>query len=204
MEYNPDKKEVLLNRKLSNLDKFVLDFCKLLDEYVIVSGYVSILFGRSRATEDVDLLVPKMNEDKFLEIWEKANNSGFECLNTSNPKEAYKMLEEHAIRFSRKRNPIPNIEFKVMKTKDDEYSFYKKIRVKTNKEDIYISPFEMQIAFKLDLGSEKDLEDASHLYELFKDKLNKEKMAKIIDLFKVKDKFELIKKEHGTKFKKAE
>ncbi|MEX0920624.1 MAG: hypothetical protein WDZ69_03545 [Candidatus Pacearchaeota archaeon] len=204
MEYNIGKREIVLNRKLSNLDKFVLDFCKLLDEYVIVSGYVSILFGRSRATEDVDLLVPKMDKDRFLRLWEKIHNSGFECLNTSKPEEAFGMLNEHAIRFSKKGLPVPNMEFKVMKNKDDEYSFHRKIKVKTIGGELYISPLEMQIAFKLDLGSEKDLEDASHLYELFKDKLNKEEMAKIINQFGVKDKFELIKKEYGTKFRKTE
>ena len=50
-------KEIKLNKELNKLDKFVIDFCKLLDRYVIVSGYVSILFGRSRSTEDVDLLI---------------------------------------------------------------------------------------------------------------------------------------------------
>ena len=37
---------------------------------------------------------------------------------------------------------------------------------------MFISPIELQIAFKIYLGSEKNIEDAKHLYELFKDKLN--------------------------------
>ena len=64
MEYNKEKKTIKLERELSNLDEFVLDFVNLLDNYVIVSGYVSILLGRSRTTEDVDLLLPKL---RFLE-----------------------------------------------------------------------------------------------------------------------------------------
>jgi hypothetical protein len=38
----------------------LLSFVKNLEkyfEYVVVSGYVSIVFGRARATEDIDILM---------------------------------------------------------------------------------------------------------------------------------------------------
>jgi hypothetical protein len=38
------------------------------------------------------------------------------------------------------------------------------------------SEIEMQIAFKLKLGSEKDFEDARHLYKVFKEHLNMNKL----------------------------
>lgn len=65
MEYNAEDRTIKLSRDFNILDKFVLDFCELLEDYVVVSGYASILFGRSRATEDIDLLVPKMEINKF-------------------------------------------------------------------------------------------------------------------------------------------
>lgn len=37
---------------------------------------------------------------------------------------------------------------------------------------LHISPIEVQILFKLFLGSEKDIEDAAHLYEVFKHRLD--------------------------------
>ena len=37
---------------------------------------------------------------------------------------------------------------------------------------LHISPIEVQIPFKLFLGSEKDIEDAMHLYEVFKQRLD--------------------------------
>ncbi|MEX0920620.1 MAG: hypothetical protein WDZ69_03525 [Candidatus Pacearchaeota archaeon] len=197
MEYNIGKREIVLNRKLSNLDKFVLDFCKLLEEYVIVSGYVSILFGRSRATEDVDLLVPKMNEDRFLRVWKKIHNSGFECLNTSKPGEAFGMLNEHAIRFSKINEPRPNMEFKVIKTDLDRYSYENRMRVTLKSGELFVSPFEMQIAFKLllagegqdkELASDKDIEDARFLYKLFREKLNKEEFITLLDKLNVREK----------------
>lgn len=65
MEYIADKKEIILDKELNNLDKFVLEFTELLEEYVVVSGYVSILFGRSRMTEDVDLLISPYAEKRI-------------------------------------------------------------------------------------------------------------------------------------------
>ena len=54
---------------------------------------------------------------------------------------------------------------------------------------MFISQIELQIPFKLFLGSEKDIEDAKYLYSLLKDKLNMEllnefnRKLKIVDLF---------------------
>lgn len=204
MEYLKEKNEIILNRELNELDKFVLDFCNLLDDYVIVSGYVSILFGRSRSTEDVDLLVPKMNFEQFDKLWKKINEGGFECINTDDSNEAFEMFQEHNIRFSRKGIAVPNMEFKKIKKWSDEYSFENKIKVVMKKGNLFISPLEMQIAYKLNLskqGNKKDLEDAKHLYDLFSDKFNKEELDKLVREFKTEKEFELIKKDNGNRYK---
>ena len=206
MEYDCDKKEIILGRTLSDLDKFVLDFLGILErhlDYVVVSGYVSILLGRSRATEDVDLLVPEMSEEKFKNLWDDFCKEGFECMNTSNILEALDMLKGHAIRFFRGK-PLPNIEFKKMKNKLDIYSFKNRWKVKVDGREIYISPIELQIAYKLFLGSGKDLEDAKHLYDLFKERLDKEKLVFFIDKLKVNDKFKIIDTENGNRFRTIE
>jgi len=195
MEYNTKKKEIKLNREFNQLDKFVLDFCSLIKEYVIVSGYVSILFGRSRATEDVDMLVPKMSKEEFKEIWDKTMKNGFECLNTSKIDEAYKSMNDHAIRFARKNRPLPNMEFKLIKNDLDKYSFENKLLVRLKHGELFISPIEMQIAYKLFLakgGNEKDVEDAKHIYILFNEKINKEELARLVKLLKVEKQLEMI------------
>jgi len=197
MEYNPDKKEISLGRIPSKLDKFVISFTNILNkscDYVIVSGYVSILLGRSRATEDVDLLIPALDKAKFFEIWNNLYSADFECLNTSDESEAFKMLEEHAIRFAVKGKPIPNMEFKIIKNDLDKYSFDNKIKVLIDKNMLFLSPIEMQISYKLFLGSDKDMEDAKHLYVLFSEKLNKEELIYFANKLKVIDKLETIKK----------
>ena len=198
MEINLDKKEIKLSKKLNQLDQFVLDFCELLDDYVIVSGYVSILFGRSRATEDIDLIVPPMNFQKFDKLWKKIEKNGFECINNSNSKDAFEDLNDHAIRFCRKGRPIPNMEFKKASNKIHVYSLKNRIDVFIENHKFFISPIEMQIAYKLMLGkgdNKKDLEDAKHIYEIFKDKFNKDEMNRLIREFKVEKQFEIIKGE---------
>ena len=196
MEINLERKEIILNKNINELDKFVLDFCRNFDNYVLVSGYVSILFGRSRATEDVDLLIPKMPLEKFKEIWDIIKEKDFECINTLNVEDAFKMLDEYAIRFCRKGKPVPNMEFKRSSNEIHEYSLKNKIKVKIKDGFLFISPIEMQIAYKLMLGkggNEKDLEDAKHLYELFKENINKEELFNLINEFGVEEQFEIIK-----------
>ena len=200
MEYNKEKREIVIKKKANNLDKFALSFCGLLDRYVIVSGYVSIILGRSRATEDIDLLIPSLTEEEFERIWEKVHEKGFECVNTSKRKEAFSMLKEHAIRFF-KNNPVPNIEFKTIKTDLDKYSYENKIKVVLKDGELFISPLELQIAYKLFLASDeideefqpdKDIEDARHLYRLFKEKINKEELLVFIKKLNVEKRLRLL------------
>jgi len=67
----------------------------------------------------------------------------------------------------------------------DRDSLQKHMEVKIDRESLNISPLEIQIPFKLYLGSDKDIEDAVYLYELFGEHLNKEKLKQYMDLLKV-------------------
>jgi hypothetical protein len=201
MKYFKERNEIILDKEINELDKFVIDFCSLLDNYVLVSGYVSILFGRSRATEDVDLLVPEINEEDFEKLWKKIYDNGFWCINTPDSKEAFGMLKEFAIRFA-KEKAVPNMEFKMIKKDFDRYSFENKIKVIINSKELFVSPIEMQIAFKLFLAADgieeelrvdKDIEDANHLYNLFKDKLNNNEFLKIINKMGINERLKLLK-----------
>ena len=205
MDFNLEKKEIRSNKILNELDKFMIDFANILEKhtsYVIVSGYVSILLGRSRASEDIDLLIPEINLNNFIKMFEDLLLNGYECANTSNSKEAFDMFHEHAIRFY-KKIPVPNIEFKLITNNIQKIAFDDRIKVILKDKILYISPLELQIAYKLHLiapgnfdevSSDKDFEDAKHLYELFKDKLNKDKLLCYVNLLKVGDKFEWLKK----------
>ena len=171
-----------------------MEFCSLLNElnikYVVISGYVAILFGRSRASEDIDIIAEKVSKETFRKLWASAAEK-FECINTSVCEDAFsEYLEEgSAIRFSRKGQFIPNVEFKFQKNEVDRWSIANRIKVIVNESTLYISSLELQISFKLYLGTEKDIEDAKHLYEVFKDKLNPALIAEFNRKFKVEDAF---------------
>ncbi len=175
IEINDD--EIIINRELSELDRFVLDVIGIVERhtrYVIVSGYVTILFGRSRGTEDVDFIIEHITKGRFLRMCEEAQKAGFEFLNPEDCEGLYEMLTERlGIRMARRGEIIPNAEIKFPKDYFHREALENRIRVRLNDHWIYISPIELQIAYKLYLGTDKDVEDAFFLYELFKKRINR-------------------------------
>ena len=190
IEFKEDK--IIFNRELSLLDSFVLNFTEHLAanniKYVIISGYVAILFGRSRISEDVDILIEHISFEKFQEFW-SGIEQGYECLNTGNSYEAYNdyLENHHAIRIAKKGRFIPNIELKFVKNDLDRYSLEHRKHVKIAVRSLYLSPLELQIPYKLFLGSEKDIEDARFLFKLFKDNLDIVLLKMFLTKLKVSD-----------------
>jgi len=198
MEFEFKGSRIVFKKELSSLDKLVIKFTKALAklkvDYVIISGYIAILFGRSRNTEDVDLFIEEMPFEKFKAFWQELGKEGFECLNTSSIEEAYNdyLKENLAVRFAEKGMVQPNFELKFPKTDLNHYSIKNKMVVEINGEMLNTSRMELQIAFKLYLGSDKDIEDAIHLWEMFKGRLNLELFNGFVKRLKVEDKVKLL------------
>jgi len=176
-----DRKTIRLDKTLSDLDAFVLDFINILERhvsYVIISGYVSILFGRARATEDIDVFVPELDEGRFAALYSDLIKEGYWCLNTEEVGEAYSYLKEGiAIRFARENETIPNVEIKFARKPPAREALKDFITVVTSKGRLRISSLEQQIAAKrYYLKSDKDFEDARHIEELFKEHIDKKKV----------------------------
>ncbi|MFH1238369.1 MAG: hypothetical protein V1491_02945 [archaeon] len=61
-----------MERKIGDkniLDKFSEEFCTIVDrysEYMIVSGFAAISSGRTRGTEDIDIIINNMSEKNLL------------------------------------------------------------------------------------------------------------------------------------------
>jgi len=180
-----DGKTIQIDRELSDLDNFALDFVKILKKhckYVIVSGYVSILLGRSRVSEDIDIIIPKIDFKKFQLLYHDLKKNDFYCLNEENDESLFEyLIDEVAIRFAKKDKVIPNIEFKWIKNKFEKLALKESITVKLSKGNLNISPLELQIAFKeVVLKSPKDLEDASHIKDVAESYLD----LKLIDKYR--------------------
>ncbi|WP_457742760.1 hypothetical protein [Thermococcus sp.] len=171
-----ERKSIVITRELSSLDRFVIDVAEFIEhftDYVIVSGYVPIMLGRSRGTEDIDFIVRPMAGEVFYNMCKTALKQGFEFINPEDCKGLYKMLQSKmAIRMARSGTIIPNAKIKFSKDSIHNLALENRIRATLNGHTLYISPIELQIAYKLYLGSEKDFEDALFLYELFKEKLD--------------------------------
>ena len=97
-----------------------------------------------------------------------------ECINAFSAKEAYHsyLLEGIPIRFSKKNEFIPNFEIKFPKIELDKWTLSERKKVIINNYELFISPIELEIPYKLYLGSDKDIEDARFLYKIFKNYLD--------------------------------
>ena len=72
---------ISINKHITELDLFVLNITKIIEKYanyVIISGYVSIFFGRARATEDIDMFIEEMPYEQFLKMYREFTDKGFE------------------------------------------------------------------------------------------------------------------------------
>jgi len=180
----------LRGKTLNALDKFVLAFSRILEkrvDYVIVGGYVAILFGRSRGTEDVDVIVRRVEHSEFLLLYNELRGKGYYFVNPGGPSELYRMLDGGLrARVTVEGTVIPNFKLKFAESELDEHSLDNRIAVVFDDERVYVPPIELQIAYKLYLGSEKDIEDAVYLWEVFKEHLDLRLLRKFMEILGVK------------------
>lgn len=180
-----------MSRNISDktlLDQFVEDFIAVISrhcEYVVVSGFVAIAHGRSRGTEDVDLIIEKIGKNKFATLFKDLVKHGFDCIQPGTPEELYSdyLLEDTSIRFVRKGGFVPEMELKLAKDPLDEYQIKKRVKLPLTGLDVYYSSIETNIAFKEDyLKSDKDLEDARHLRIVYAGQIDEKEINKIKEM----------------------
>lgn len=183
---------IVINRDLTELDTFVKKFLEVLKKhsnYLIVSGYVSISTGRTRATEDVDVLFPIMSKEKFSNLFDELQENGFWCYQGDSSEEIYHYIGDNlSIRFARIDELFPNIEFIPIdisrKLKFFEFSNPQNVRIKDFA--FKIPQIEFEIMYKeIILGSEKDFADARHLRNFFSTILKKEKLKEFEKLIRI-------------------
>ncbi len=184
MEFEYDGRILRFNKELSKLDKLVVDFIKLIVDsgirYVIVSGYVAILLGRSRTTEDIDIFIDRVGFADFKKFFELTLSENYWSIDSESLEDAFDRLQSSlSVRIAKKDTVIPNFEIKFAKKETDFMSLNAPLKIIVNNEELLTSPLEIQIPFKIWLGSDKDIEDALHIYELFGEKLDKRLMDRV-------------------------
>jgi len=160
------------------LDRFTEDFCSIVNKYakyIIVSGFVAISHGRSRATEDVDIMIEEVSQEKFKKIHNELIKYGFECKYPREVENIYDMLKNDRanVRYTWIGKELPNMEVKFTRDSLDIKQLETRTKLKMTGLDVFFAKIEESIAFKEEyLGSEKDLEDAKHLRLIYDGELD--------------------------------
>ena len=167
------------------LDTFAQEFVDVVEKhakYIIVSGFVAIAHGRSRGTEDVDLIIERIRKDAFKKMHDDLLQAGFECIQSENPDVIYEdyLTDKTSVRYVRKGHFLPEMELKLARDELDDYQIRTRKKLPLTGLDIYFSSIEMNIAFKEELlTSEKDIDDAKHLRIIYSDVLDENEITNI-------------------------
>ncbi len=189
--FDKGRREILLSKpRLLPEDTVVFRFAGILREsnrdYVLVAGYTAILFGRGRRSDDIDFILEELDENGFVELCRRLRRAGFTLMqgdigSEDSVRRLYQsyLVEGYGVRFMYRGIILPNVEVKLARINIHRYALAHSIKVVVNdKFVVRISPLELQIAYKLYLGSDKDVGDAVFLYTLFKDYIDREELGK--------------------------
>lgn len=174
---------------LNLLSRFCNEFCKIIEkycDYIVVSGFVAIASGRTRGTEDIDLIMKRVDLNKWKIIFDSLYDNGFICMQSNDYKEIYNYLNDNAsVRFTWKDKPLPEMEIKFSKDLLDEYQLKTKVKLSLTGLDVWFSNINVNIAFKEELlKSPKDLEDARHLRIVFEEIVDEKEIRKVKELIR--------------------
>jgi predicted nucleotidyltransferase len=179
--------KLTLSKELNYIDEFVLKAIKILTkytDYVIVSGYVAIFFGRSRGSEDVDIFLKELPLERFQEMYRDLAANGF-AWTIDNPDELYQeyLMQGTPIGVWEKDFPLLRIDMKFPKELSQRNLFTDRIKVLFDNHAIWMANIESTIAYKEEIArSEKDILDAKHLRLVFEG-LNPAKIESYKKLF---------------------
>ena len=183
-----------VGREPNRLDTLAIDFSRVLSrldiDHVFVAGYVAILAGRSRSTEDIDVFIEECSPDRIDELVAELDRAGF-----WGP--AMPLAEMHGnltsgtnIWVAADGEMTPHLEVKFPGDEFDRASLENAIDAYIGEETVPIGPLELQIAYKLSLGGRTDLEDAAHLYAVFGETLSVTRLEEWVDRLDVEDRYD--------------
>ncbi len=188
---------LIVERKPNRLDELAIEFSKILDQFdikhVYVAGYVSILAGRARSTEDIDVIIERTDEETLADLAVTLDEQGFwgpaMPLSTM-----YEMLDEgDNVWVAPDEQITPHLEVKFARDEFDRASLQNALAAQIGGDVIPIGQLELQIAYKLHLGAQTDVEDAVHLYTLFEESLSVSRLEEWVQRLDVEAEYERLK-----------
>jgi len=171
-------------KERSILDEFCTSFCRIVEKhtpYIIVSGFVAISTGRTRGTEDIDMIIKPMDRIRFRSMHKDLITSGFECMQSADPDMIFDyLINSTSVRYTLKDKPLPEMEIKFAKDPLDEFQLKTRQKIPLTGLDVWFSSINMNISFKEHyLKSDKDIEDARHLRIVFQDEVDESEIKMI-------------------------
>ena len=189
---------LVIGKALNDLDRLVLDVTEVLSacgiQYATISGYVAVLLGRSRATEDIDVIVSRFDTDTADELASRLKDAGFWGPNMPLDSMHGTLTDELPVRIARDGEIVPNVEIKFPTDEYDRTSLKETITVQFDDRSLIVGSLELQIAYKLRLGTEKDFEDALYLYETTEGNLNTAQLEGYVEDLDATDAYDRLKR----------
>ena len=171
------------------LDQFCEEFCAIVEKhcrYIVVSGFLAIASGRTRGTEDIDMIIERLSLEKFKELFSDLTKHHFVCMQSSSAEDVYDYLKDNtSVRFTWKDKELPEMEVKFAKDTIDEYQLKNRVKLELTGLQVWFSNVNVNIAFKEELLKiPKDLEDAKHLRIVYAEQINEEEIKMVKQLIK--------------------
>lgn len=187
---------LVVDREPNDLDDLAIQFTRILDDlgvdHVYVSGYVAILTGRSRATEDIDVLLARVDDETVQEIVDRLEDEGM--WGPAMPLDSMAEMLEDNVWIAPDGEMVPHLEAKFVDDEFDRASLANAIVARISDDEIPIGPLELQIAYKLWMRADKDFEDATHLYTVFEENLRKGALERWVKRLDAEDEYERLKR----------
>ena len=188
---------VVIDKPPSDLDRLILEVGDILDDvgigYSVVSGYVAVLFGRSRATEDIDVITERFDEETADGLTKRLRNAGYwgSAMPLDDLHET--LSDDLPVRIAEDGHRVPNVELKFVSDEYDRISLDNAISIRLGEEILRVGSLEFQIAYKLDMGARKDYEDALYLHEVVGPNLNTTALEEYVTKLGVEDEYEQLR-----------
>ena len=188
---------VVIDKPPSDLDRLILEVGDVLDavdiEYAVVSGYVAVLFGRSRATEDIDIITERFGEETADELAKRLREADYwgSAMPLDDLHET--LADGLPARVAEEGHRVPIVELKFASDESDRISLDNAISVRLGGESLRVGSLEFQIAYKLDMGAQRDYEDALYLHEIVGPSINRMALEEYITKLGVEDEYEQLR-----------
>jgi hypothetical protein len=146
------------------------------------NGYVAILTGRSRLTEDIDIVLEPLSEAELERPAERLDEEGYWGMAMPLDEMAKMLGGGDRLRVAEDGEMSPNFEVWLASNDLEREALSTSTTAEVGDHEVSISSIELQIAYKVRLAKGarttdgKDFEDAPHLYLTFEDQFKLEQL----------------------------